>query len=300
MGRVSRYKKIKSFDPYSKKNGGKVDLSKVGIWGLGDNGRKPKKRSRRADTLRLNKKRKNIPEEGFDLPPSARDEFDLADMIGSVKKQRIETFKASPSDPSENRIQVNGNVATIPKTDKDEKRVARFLQVEKQLNEKVIKKKAEGQARIEGESKRAYARRAKAETRQIIKQASTEKNPEKQKRKKEFLNKKKKGKKKGLASSTSDPKEMDNYAKQDIELDGPLQPESIHFTEQAERPPTFKQLPRGAKERRNKATDKGKASGMTDVQIEAEKNAMELMRRKVHAQYASIKARRKRAGEFHL
>ena len=61
MGRVAKYKKVKSFDPYSKKNGGNVDLSKVGVWGLGDNGRKAKKRSRRAEVLRRNKKRRNKP-----------------------------------------------------------------------------------------------------------------------------------------------------------------------------------------------------------------------------------------------
>ena len=35
MGRVAKYKKVKSFDPYSKKNRGNVDLGQVGVWGLG-------------------------------------------------------------------------------------------------------------------------------------------------------------------------------------------------------------------------------------------------------------------------
>jgi hypothetical protein len=220
-------------------------------------------------------------------------------LMGSVKKQKIETLRDSPPDSSVHRISIQGNVATIPKTDEDEKRMTRFLQVEKQLNEKLKKEKTKSQARVEGESKRAYAKRTKVETRQIIHQSSTEKNSEKTNRKKEFLNKKKKNKKKGSVS-TYDPNEMDDYTKHDISLDAPAQPEHVHFTEQAERPPMFKQLPRGAKEKGKKGKDQSKPSGMTDVQVEAEKNAMDLMRRKVQAQYATIKDRRKRAGDFHL
>jgi hypothetical protein len=180
--------------------------------------------------------------------------------------------------------------------------MTRFLQVEKQLNEKVKKEKTESQARIEGESKRAYAKRTKIETRHIIQQSTTEKNSEKIKLKKEFLNQKKKNKKskKKGSVSTYDPNEMDDYTKHDMTLDAPAQPEHVHFTEQAERPPMFKQLPRGAKEKGKKGKDQSKTSGMTDVQVEAEKKTMDLMRRKVQAQYDVIKARRKRAGEFHL
>lgn len=85
----------------------------------------------------------------------------------------------------------------------------------------------------------------------------------------------------------------------DRQLDMPAEPEDVHFTEQAERPPMFKQLPRGAKPKETKVTKGGKP-GMTEAQIKAESNAMELIRRRAQAQYASIKAKRKRAGEFHL
>eukprot|EP00980_Cylindrotheca_fusiformis_P016280 scaffold4838_cov110-Cylindrotheca_fusiformis.AAC.4 len=263
------------------------------------NGQKPKKRSRRSEVLRGKKKGVSSVENGFDLPPTEADEFDLADMVGSIKKQKVQSLSASSADPSELRIQVGGNVATIPKTDEDEKRVARILQVEKHLNDKVKEKKVESQARVEGESKRAYARRTKAETRQIMKQSTAVKNPEKKKKKKEFMNKKK-NKKRGSAMHAFDPREMDDNTKEDIALDRPPQPEIVHFNEQAERPPTFKQLPRGAIEKGKTSTYQSKSSGMTDAQVEAEKNAMEAMRRKVQAQYASIKARRRRAGDFHL
>jgi hypothetical protein len=52
MGRVAKYKKIKACDPYSKKNGGRVDLKKVGMWGLGGSDRKAKKRSQKSELLR--------------------------------------------------------------------------------------------------------------------------------------------------------------------------------------------------------------------------------------------------------
>ena len=81
----------------------------------------------------------------------------------------------------------------------------------------------------------------------------------------------------------------------------------VHFGEQAERPPVFHQLPRGAKKSKGNVTTTttttGKRPGSTlqrEEDIEAERQAMDLMRRKVQAQYAAIKAKRKQAGDFHL
>ncbi|CAJ1966683.1 unnamed protein product [Cylindrotheca closterium] len=299
MGRVAKYKKIKSFDPYSKKNGGRVDLSKVGMWGLGESGRQPKKRSRRAEVLRRNKKRKtNEANEGFDLPPSERDDdFSMKDLDGSVKKQKVETLRAAPSSNTETRIMVGRNVATIPKTDADERAVARVLRVDKQNREVEKKKRLKAQARLEGESKRAYARRTKSETRQIVKQSTVVKNPEKMQKKKEFLNKKKNKNK--FKQQESDFVGTEEEMEKDRQLDMPPEPEEVHFTEQVERPPMFKQLPRGAKAKEKKSKE-GSKPGMTEAQVKAESTAMELIRRRVQVQYASIKARRKQAGEFHL
>jgi len=297
MGRVARYKKVKSFDPYSKKNGGKVNLNNVGIWGMGEDGRKAKKRSRRCENLReSNGKKKKVTDDGFDLPPSERDDFDLKDLDGSIKKQKGETLKRAPSSTSEMRIAVGENVATIPKTEADERMVAGVLRVGKQNKEIERKKRLKAQARIEGESKRAYSRRTKSETRQIVKQNSVVRNPEKMQKKKEFLNKKKK-KNKFKMQDDFDGTEEERI--QDRQLDIPAEPESIHFTERVERPPEFKRLPRGAKPK-EKREKKGSKPGMTETQVKAESNSMELMRRRVQAQYAVIKAKRKRAGEFHL
>lgn len=298
MGRVAKYKKIKAFDPYSKKNAGQLNLSNVGIWGLGESGRKAKKRSRRAEILRQNKKRKPNDTNGeFDLPPSERDDFDLDDLDDSVKKQKVETLGEAPSSNSETRFSVGRNVATIPKTEEGERAVARVLRVDKQNKEIEKKKRLKAQARLEGESKRAYARRTKSETRQIVKQSTAVKNPEKMQKKKEFLNKKKNKNK--FRQEQSGFVGTEEEMEKDRQLDMPPEPEAIHFTEQVERPPMFKQLPRGAKAKDYK-TKKGSKPGMTEAQVKAESNAMEMIRRRVQVQYAAIKAKRKQAGDFHL
>eukprot|EP00934_Nitzschia_sp_Nitz4_P003101 Nitzschia sp. Nitz4//scaffold88_size82704//13028//13900//NITZ4_005283-RA/size82704-processed-gene-0.64-mRNA-1//-1//CDS//3329559467//3091//frame0 len=290
MGRVAKYKKIKSCDPYSKKNGGNVDLSTVGVWGLGDNGRKAKKRSRRSEQLRKQKKRKDTSgSDGFDLPPSQKDEFDIKDLVGSLKKQ---VTKVKPeNDVQVEKFKVQGNVASIPKTDQDEKKLARTLKLDTQVKKEEQKKVAVSNARMEGESKRAYAKRTKTETRQIIQRSATV-NHEKRQKKKEFLNSKKK--KRTLGDLYANQPDKDNNERDWSDED---EPEEVPFGEQAERPPIFRQIPRGAKAKKD---SKQTAGGMSEEAVQAEKAAMELMRRKVQAQYAAIKTQRRRAGDFHL
>lgn len=309
---VAKYKKIKACDPYSKKNGGKVDLASVGIWGLGDNGRKPKKRSRRAEMLRANKKSKREQDNGFDLPPNERcDEFDMKDLVGSVKRQKLinpmKEMIASDKDSFKvDLVPVNGNVATIPKTDEDEKKLARLLNVKTQVKREDEKKESKKHARMEGESKNAYNKRTKAETRQIIKQTTTEqKNPEKKLKKKEFLTNKKKKKKGSLAPSENVRGNQDD-SDSEVLITGERAiafVDEVKFGEQAERPPTFRQLPRGAKKKddalKNKTAEKA-SRGMTQEDVDAESKAMDLMRRKIQAQYAAIKVKRRIAGDFHL
>lgn len=313
MGRVAKYKKIKACDPYSKKNGGKVDLNTVGIWGMGDNGRKPKKRSRRAEVLRANKKQKREQDHGFDLPPSGRrDEFDMKDLEGSVKRQKmVNPMKDDTPNKDEDlfavdRVKVNGNVASIPKTDEDERKMARILNIKTQVRKEVEKKEIQKHARMEGESKNAYNKRTKSETRQIIKQTTERKNPEKMQKKKEFL-KNKKQKKKGNIAGDYDIKGDADDDESEILITGEraiAMVDEVKFGEQAERPPVFRQLPRGAKNKddslKNKVAAAKLANGMTEEDVAAESKAMELMRRKIQAQYAAIKIKRRMAGDFHL
>lgn len=287
-------------------------MSTVGIWGLGFNGQTAKKRSRRAEQLRRNKRQKRADgnKEGFDLPPSDKDEFDLNDLVGSVRKQKLSnpmkvTAESSADDHLNfDRIAVDGVVASIPKSDKDEKKFASILKLDKQFKKESEKKETIKHTRMEGESKRAYAKRTKTETREIIKR-STEVNHEKRQKKKEFLNQKKKNRKKGGPTSTS-------YHERNIPRDDGFEDnvpttgekdfavtDQVRFGEVVERPPIFRQLPRGATPKDAKPEQK-QTKGMTEEAVRAEKDAMELLRRKVHAQYAVIKTKRRRAGDFHL
>mmetsp|Transcript_6437 Transcript_6437/g.7410 ORF Transcript_6437/g.7410 Transcript_6437/m.7410 type:complete len:347 (+) Transcript_6437:45-1085(+) len=346
MGRVAKYKKVKSFDPYSKKNGGKVDLPTVGIWGLGDDGRKIKKRSQKAERMRAKKnkdikrstKNRGNDDGGFDAPPTEADEFDMTDLMGSVKKQNLETndilgVAASASASSKINTTNNkntstdevydkvvlstGNVANIPKTDRDETKVTRLLRLDKQEEQKSEREKQVSQARMEGESKRAYSKRTKAETRLIIKQSMVTKNHEKLQRKKDFMNNKKKNKKRKGGTYSSfhgdvgdgdgnnyDESNNNNRYNKDVKS---FKEDIVQFGEQAERPPVFRNVPRGVVKSQVNKTTKAQTTmkvrqskGMSDDQVELEKKNMEVMRRRVQAQYAAIKSRRKNEGDFHL
>lgn len=306
MGRVARYKKIKACDPYSKQNGGRVQLEKVGVWGLGDNGRKVKKRSKTAERLRAKKRKRQVDDgDPFDLPPEGEDEFDLADLVGSVKKEKKTV---------EDNAAVLNVVKTVTPSVKPEKAAkedenvqsSKLLKIDKQIEKKL--NEAPEVKRMPGESKKAFDRRIKAETRMIIKdQRINNRNPEKKQRKKEFLNNKKKkksGEVVGKSYSSKDTSRTDDDV--DVEDDFVTgeqaaayrdQESTVPFGVQAERPPTFKQLPRGAVEKKR---SNGQSKLSDDADIEAEKKAMELIRRKVQAQYTAIKLQRRQRGDFHL
>ena len=320
MGRVAKYKKVKSFDPYSKKNRGSVDLPNVGVWGLGDNGRKKKKRSLKAEkmharkqTQRSKSKKGNefMDDRGFDAPPTEKDEFDMADLVGSIKRQNVDKdlLGSSPAIINTQRqkpenynhiVTSTGAVANIPKTDEDETKVNKLLKLEQQMNKQSQQRKQLSHARMEGESKNAFNKRTRAETREIIKQTNTVKNHEKLAKKKEFLKQKKKRKKGGYNKNNN---YYDDNDDNDDQRDGKRQATDlpVRFNEQAERPPTFRQIPRGAQKKSNTSTIKEqKQTGMSEHQIEAENNAMELMRRRIQAQYKAIKSQRRDNGDFHL
>ncbi len=324
MGRVAKYKKVKSFDPYSKKNRGNVDLPSVGVWGLGDNGRKKKKRSLKAEKMHARKLKqrsksktgnKFMDDGGFDVPPTDKDEFDMADLVGSIKRQKGEkdllgsnqAIINAQRQKSENYNKIvtsTGAVANIPKTDEDENKVNKLLKLEQQMKKQSQQQKQLSHARMEGESKNAFNKRTRAETRQIIKQTNTVKNHEKLAKKKEFLKQKKKRKKGGYNNNYyGDNNDNDNDNDNDDQRDGKRQATDVpvRFNEQAERPPIFRQIPRGAQKKNNTSTIKEqKQTGMSEHQIEAEKNAMELMRRRIQAQYKAIKSQRRDNGDFHL
>lgn len=311
MGRVARYKKIKSFDPYSRENGGRIQLDNVGVWGLGDSGRKPKKRSRISEKLRAQKKkRKKGPTQDddgdlFDVPPTAGDDFDLNDLVGSLKKQKPVVLEADPGpliSSSSARV-----VTTVTESSKvennDEVMEAKLLKIDKQLRKEspvVVEE------RKKGESKGAYNRRVKAETRQLISaQRQGMKNPEKKRRKKEFLNNKKRKKKKGKnvgnqhqSHFDGSDDDNDNFVSGDqAKRTSEVRDKPVRFDDQVERPPSFRQLPRGASA---KETPKSSSRLTDETDILAEQKAMELIRKRALAQYAAVKQKRRREGDFHL
>jgi hypothetical protein len=125
-----------------------------------------------------------------------------------------------------------------------------------------------------------------------------QRNPEKRQRKKEFLNNKKKLKAKSQQGSVED---YGCRGDESLEPDGFVTGEQavarVMLGDQVERPPVFHQLPRGATLKAKMTT---KSSKNKNASIAAEQQAMENMRRKVQAQYALMKAKRRQAGDFHL
>jgi len=303
MGRVARYKKIKSFDPFSRQNGGNIEYDAVGVWGLGSDGRKHKKRSKTSERLRAQRKGKKYkgPNEdrAFDIPPSTKDDFDVRDLVGSLKKEKQPRVTAS----AKKRESFGDDEEFSKLEEREEKKLSRVVQqqMKKQVESSRLKKIVVSEGRMEGESKKAFNRRVASETRQIIKRDKMEAhNPEKKKRKKEYLdNKKKKKKLKRKAVGASEGERTGDAREDD---DGYTQSDDyVMFGEQAERPPVFRHLPRKAAIKKIKPTDTPRSNvPMTEEQISAEQDAMEVVRRKAQAQYALIKAQRKRAGEFHL
>ena len=375
MGRVSKYKKVKAVDPFSKQKKGKAASARTSeyVWGMGDNGRKEKKRSLKAQRHQARKlgggsmsdgrrrAREAAGAGGFDLPPSGRDDFDLGDLMGSVKRQKRPRLDDGLADPRRrNEITVSkkskskgdGGAAasaaaqpapSIPETDAEEKRVARILKLSSKDSKSsggggtgkggpgsksatgsssTAKKDSKSQisGRREGESMRAFERRVKEETRLILlEQASESKLTSKEKaaKKKQFLKSlksKKKNRKGGGGGRPRSGSSDDEYGSDggygDDGGDGFVTGEravaaaaraaastgaAIH--DQVERPPTFELLPRGATK---KAKKEGGKLGMDEQKRRAEQRAMDNLRAKVQAQYAVIKQKRKRAGDFHL
>jgi len=342
MGRVARYKKVKACDPYSSKNRGRLlDADTVGVWGLGDSGRKAKKRSLTSQKLRSMRKKsgaKMTTKAEFDVAPES-DDFDLADLVGSLKREKCSfeeeqllqqrTPVAALTVARNKNVTVAAAAAALsnskatPQSSLEEKEEQKLMNKVKQQVEPKPASLMAAEGRLPGESKRAYNKRVKLETRQIIQRSSRlEHNPEKRQKKKDFLNNKKKKNKRKRAAWDDDDADDDvpeqNGDNHRFELEGTSAGTSttgqlltgeqavaararatqVRFGEQAERPPVFAQLPRGASKKQQPPASS--SSKKKEEQIEAERQAMDRMRRKVQAQYAEIKAKRKQNGDFHL
>ena len=374
MGRVSRYKKVKAFDPFSKQNAGRLNLDHVGIWGLGDDGRKPKKKSQTALKLKAQRqsaKRKQqekllqqkqgsnsfnknkTKDVFFDFPPNQlEDEFDLDDMTGSLKKEKdplqdlLEPVEVDAKKKTKNEDRVviktpanNPNPSSLllsssssdddaqidaPKaqhiSEQEERELHKLLQLDmshtggddknnnnptqqqqfssswKQKTNDLVK----SMGRLEGEGKSAYRRRVHQEMQKLIQKERKEtRNPERVAKKKEFLQqRKRKKRKRGRAISGDLVEDDDDDDTDDAVGVGGSSSSAVRFGEQAERPPTFRQLPRGAKKNKKNDNDiqndgstkkkekkKAKRRLNSEADVQQEQEVMERMRQKVQAQY---------------
>lgn len=264
------------------------------VWGEGDNGRRKKKRSRTAQKLRARKgkngKRDNGLDQGFDLPPVDEDDFDMDDLVGSLKKKEMVDPLQDDSKPSVafKRVIADpptaGSNANVLIEETKEAKILKFGA------EHCIKRKEKSfvQPRMEGESKRAFQKRMIAESKQIISndKIKAKTNEEKKRKKKEYLNSKKKKKKQ---SNSQELLQSGDNDRNEVEFNTTDQ---VLFGEQVERPPTFPQLPRGAK--MNKTQIRQARSGMNLQQREIEKLAMERLREEVQAKYAQLKEQRRK------
>lgn len=297
MGRVARFKKVRACDPYSRENRGRLVLDRVGVWGLGDSGRKAKKRSlvaQKYQTMKRKRRKDNArSDDGFDLPPNEEDEFDSNTLQVQKKTKPLSMEDVAKTKQSEREIK------------KEESRINKLLKIDAQVEPK--KGPVAVPEKMPGESKNAYRKRVKAEVSMIIREEKKQstRNPAKKEKKKEFLKNKKLKKKGGAAAAhqynSTDPSGYNESDDDLVTAERAVQARHAapKFGEQAERPPEFKLLPRGA----TKKSDEGRPSSkkrkaMADEDVLAEQEAMELMRRKVQAQYALVRQKRRR--QFHL
>ena len=339
MGRVARYKKVKAFDPYSQQNRGKaLDLDTVGIWGLngGGDGRKARKVSQTVRKLRA-KRGKNFTSRApvLDAAYEHGDDFDLHDLVGSLKKEALPTVAlsdaktppvaAGPGAASASSTSVqppnatSGGVPTVTSSNpsianseftetrsselEDDEKVLRRLKLDAPPVPPPANPIVKAPGRMPGESQRAFQCRVKSETRQIMRKTRQEQhNPEKRQRKKEFLNRKKQAKKPKTSLQTQmRPSHPESDNDDNEPKDATPRAMRLVFGEQVEAPPVFRQTPRGAiPKAAARSIASGKTTGMKPDQVQAEHDAMEQLRQRVQAQYAQVKAQRKRNGDFHL
>ena len=219
----------------------------------------------------------------------------------------------------------------IPVDDQEEIKAAKMLQVDPRTGKSTSiqsLRKSTIEGRREGESMNAFHRRLKEETKNALAENYKNSKPVKKRqagdgedeekmtkaeKRREYSKMRKKKKKGKLNLSNLDEDDAIGYGGKDHDdgfITGEEAAARISFLEQAEQPPVFNQLPRGAhnklKLKMKGVSDDGSKSkkpGKIDEEgkIKAEQDAMEIMRRKVQAQYALMKAKRRQGGtNFHL
>ena len=256
MGRVARYKKVKSIDPFAKNNTWTSDLGDTSTL------RRVKRKSKTAlrlqqQKLRQRKGKKGAGsngwghDEGYDLPPEGGDEFDMADLMGSVKKQVVKNI-----DPLlEPQVLASSMPSVTPSSSSLHHQAVKQTKKTKG-DDNDEKKKAAAAAKKKGGKKQPTQKTTpdgdlvithKTPTREIIeahsnpkrKRAATTSNtaatdedtgPTKQERRKAYLQEKKLKKKKGGASNNTNTNTNDSDDEMDILANHRLQQQQYDTT----------------------------------------------------------------------
>ena len=305
MGRVSRYKKVKSIDPFSKNGSWKSDVGDCSTF------RRVKKKSKTAIKMKeqkLNKLQRRMrggnkndngiivrkksggcngygDDDGYDLPPDGEDEFDLKDILGSIKKQK------SKPDPLLDGIVANKMPIVKPSVSMSSTSTTTSSTNKSTDNKKSKKKNDSNMKKISSKANIKYDGTqkitAKTSTKEIIEACSNPKlqkqsngnningddttTTNKQEKRKAYLAKKKQKKRKrspddsdnedyqqalqslhSQNTSSTSPPTTNKQNKQQKQHE--VQQQNYTHTmiarsslnDQVERPPTFTTLPRGA------------------------------------------------------
>jgi hypothetical protein len=343
MGRLSRYKKVKSVDPFAKN--GSSWKSDIGDCTTLHRVKRKSKTALKLKEQKMSKLQRHVrgkkgndasaarskksggsngwgDDDGFDLPPEGGDEFDMNDLMGSIKKQ---SHKSNPLLDTNNAAQS----VVVPSAGSDEKWTRKIQKVNvrdvavastggKVVDSNALSSKKQDNSKTNKNNSKnggASTITAKTSTRDIIescsnpkskKQAatnasfsSTDNNMSKQEKRKAFFEKKKL-KKRNRGNGAIDDDDSVDHADQihDYSSRRPA------IDDQVERPPTFTVFPRGAnklaKNKTAKHSNKNENNMSEDdesaaFRIRKEQQALEAMREKVMKQYAILRESR-RAG----
>mmetsp|Transcript_18485 Transcript_18485/g.38763 ORF Transcript_18485/g.38763 Transcript_18485/m.38763 type:complete len:343 (-) Transcript_18485:91-1119(-) len=340
MGRVARYKKVKSIDPFAKKSTWDSDFGDTTCGSL----RRVKRRSKTALKLKEQKikklqkrgkldvtggKRKKGgsngwgDDDGYDLPPDCEDEFDMADLIGSVKKQDVKKTKILEST---NKIPTISAPSAAEEnwTRKVEAVDLRGVPIENSTNDKSSSSKGTQQKRADCKKSNTNSKKnsdsltitAKTPTKDIIAaysnpKAAKAKNKNnqititsptsmtKQEKRKAFMEQKKAKKRNRGIDFDSDDDNIgyNKYNSASGTKTAPFVARNA-IDDQVERPPIFSSLPRGAsKNKKPKITknsfQENEGEDEKAQRIRKEQLALEAMRENVMKQYAILRESRR-------
>ncbi|KAL7465974.1 hypothetical protein ACHAXS_006298 [Conticribra weissflogii] len=345
MGRVARYKKVKSIDPFAKKSTWDSDFGDTTCGSL----RRVKRRSKTALKLKEQKMKKlqkrgkmGTSEEkrkrggsngwgdddGYDLPPDGEDEFDMADLMGSVKTQAVKPTKILES---RNKTTTISSPSAIEEkwTRKVEAVDLRGISIEHGTNEKPSSSKGTQQKQADSKKSNINSKKnsasltitAKTPTKDIIAAFSNPKTAKaknekkqititspssmsKQEKRKAFMEHKK-AKKRNRGNNFDGDNDDIGYNEYNAASGTKMAPIVARnvIGDQVERPPIFSTLPRGASKNKKPKTTKN-SSQQNDKEREDEKAqrirkeqlALVAMRDNVMKQYAILREKRRSGG----